>query len=435
MSSTIPGPRFKAWAALRFAVDPYAFFRACKQRYGDPFVFRLGADRLVVTGEPEHARTIFGLDPDATAAFGPELLAPILGKHSLIILSGPKHRRERKLLMPAFHGSRMRSYATIIREVALERASAWKIGQPFVMQRTTQAISLDIILRAVFGLTDPERRPTFEHAMVETLDTLHPSFLFLPALQRNLGPLTTWRRFDRALTRSDALLAEELNLRRNQPQGSDILSMILAARDEDGNGLDDDEIVSELKTLLVAGHETTAITLAWAFYWLLRTPAVMARLRDELTAAGPEPEAEAIAALPYLDAVCHEVLRHWPILPIVPRKLLRPLVLGPHTLDVGMSVAVATTLIHEHPSLYPDPQAFHPERFLERKFSPFEFVPFGGGNRRCIGAAFAMYELKLTLAALVPRFTLRLVNSEAVRPHRRNISLGPKGGVQVVRVA
>jgi cytochrome P450 len=271
--------------------------------------------------------------------------------------------------------------------------------------------------------------------MLDALDTLHPSMLFSPLMQRDLGPLTPWRKFTRARERGLGLVRDEVASRRGVPPGDDILSMMLAVRDEDGRGMSDDELVDELNTLLLAGHETTAIALAWAFYWLLRTPDALARLRAELAELGDDPDPEAVAALPWLDAVCHEVLRLYPILPLAPRTLLRPLKLGPHDLEPGDAIGVAITLIHEHPDLYPEPDKFKPERFLGRKPSPFEFVPFGGGHRRCIGAAFAMYELKLALAAIVPKYELKLVRDVPARPVRRNLSLGPRGGVEVVRVA
>ncbi|HEY8379645.1 MAG TPA: cytochrome P450, partial [Nannocystis sp.] len=318
---------------------------------------------------------------------------------------------------------------------ALRRAAEWKIGEPFVLQRTTQAISIDVIVRAVFGVTDPRQSADVAAALVAALEAIHPILIFTRLLQRDLGPLTPWRRFTAARARGEALTRAQIAARRAAPGGEDILSLMLAARDEDGQALSDDELVDELHTLLFAGHETTAIALAWAFYWLLRTPDVHARLRQEFRELGPDPDPEAVAAAPYLDAVCHEVLRLWPIIPMAPRKLLRPLPFGPYTLAPGSAVAVGTALLHFNENVYPDPFAFKPERFLGRKVSPFEFTPFGGGHRRCIGAAFAMYEIKQVLAALIPTYELRLARDAEIRPVRRNLSLGPKGGVEVVRVA
>lgn len=435
MSRPVPGPRLSLLAAYRFAVDPYAFFAACKRRYGDPFAFRIDGRPLVVTGEPELARVLFTLEPEATRSFGVEHLGGVIGKRSLIVASGAHHRRDRKLLTPPFHGARMRSYGAIIRDAARRHAAGWRVGEPFSMMKTTQAISLEVIVRAVFGVTEPDQFARVAAALLELAESTHPLLLFSRRLQRDLGSLTPWRRFAAARARADVLAREQIAAKRAAPGGEDILSLMLASRDEDGRGLDDDELLDELRTLLFAGHETTAIALAWAFYWLLRAPAVYARLRAELGDLGPDPDPEAVAALPYLDAVCLEVLRLWPIIPLAPRTLLRPLQLGPYTLAPGTGVAVCTTLVHEHPSLYPDPHVFRPERFLGRRPSPFEHVPFGGGHRRCIGAAFAIYEMKQALAALVPEYDLRLVDPRPIRPVRRNLSLGPRGGVSVVRAS
>lgn len=434
MSRPVPGPRILPLAAYRFAVDPYGFFAACKRRYGDPFAFHLGGQRLVVTGEPELARTIFTMDPDATRSFGTGHLGALLGEHSLIVVSGERHRRDRKLLTPPFHGARMRSYGAIIREAARRHAAAWRVGEPFSMQRTTQAISLEVIVRAVFGVTDLEECARVGDALAGVIEALHPILLFSRHLQRDLGPLTPWRRFAAAQARAEALTRAQIAARRVAP-ADDILSLMLAVRDDEGHALADDELVDELHTLLFAGHETTAIALAWAFAWLLAAPTVFARLRAELVALGPDPDVEAVAALPYLDAVCHEVLRLWPIIPIAPRTLTRPLRLGPYEVPPGTGVAVGTALLHQHPGLYPDPHVFRPERFLGRKVSPFEFTPFGGGHRRCIGAAFALYEMKQALAVLVPEHDLRLAGTRPPRPVRRNLSLGPEAGVLVVRAS
>lgn len=434
MSFPVPGPRSGALSAYRFARDPYAFLLACKRRYGDPFSFPLGGKQLTLTGEPELARQVFAADPDTLGAFNPGNLSAILGANSVILLSGERHRRERKLLAPPFHGARMRSYGAIIRESALRRGGAWRVGEPFDVQRTAQEISIDVIVRAVFGIEDPARVALFSRAMVEVLAAIHPILIFARVLQRDLGPLTPWRRLVAARRAADVLIQAEIDARRRQPGGDDILSLMLSARDEDGQGMRDEELHDELLTLLFAGHETTAIAISWAFYWLLRHPPALARLREELAGLGPDPDPEAVAAAPWLEAVCHETLRLWPILPMVPRTLVKPMRLGPHELPRGASVGVATALLHAHPELYPEPERFKPERFLARKYSPFEFTPFGGGNRRCIGAAFALYEMKQALAALVPLCELRLVRDAPLRPRRRNLTLGPRGGVEVVRV-
>ena len=215
------------------------------------------------------------------------------------------------------------------------------------------------------------------------------------------------------------------------PAREDILSLLLAARDEAGDAMHDDELRDELMTLLFAGHETTAIAIAWACYWLHRHPPVLERLRAEVDALGDDPQPDAIVRLPYLDAVCNEVLRLHPIAPDVPRQLVGPLELAGYTLGPPLCVDAAITLLHRREDLYPDPDSFRPERFLARRFGPFEFTPFGGGHRRCIGAAFATYELKIVLATFLRHAHLELAEPGEVRPARRNIVLGPSTGVRM----
>jgi cytochrome P450 len=209
---------------------------------------------------------------------------------------------------------------------------------------------------------------------------------------------------------------------------------MLDARYEDGGAMTDQQIHDELFTLLVAGHETTAIALAWAMYWLHRNPATLQRLRDELTTLGDDPDPEAVARLPYLEAVCHETLRLFPILPLVPRTVIKDMRLGPYTVPAGLNVGFCPAIVHRHPDVYPDPDTFKPERWLARKFTPFEFIPFGGGLRRCIGAAFALYEMKLVLAALLPTHRFSLLDDREIRPQRRNLTLGPRGGIRMVLI-
>ena len=430
MRLDVPGPDPLPIATLRFARDPYAYFDSCRRRLGPIFQSWLAGNRIVLSGEPEHVRTIFAADHETAAAFNPGHLEALLGKHSLILLDGVRHQRERKLLSPPLHGARMRSYARIIRDSALQRASAWRLGDVMVMQDATQGLSLDVIVKAVFGVQDPRRVAAFESTLLATMSAVWMPAVLIRGLQRDLGPLTPWARFVRARAAADALICGEIAARRQGPPGDDILSLLIGARYEDGEGMTDPQIRDELMTLLAAGHETTAIALAWAMYWLHRHPDTLERLRAELASAGED--LDAIASLPYLDAVCHETLRLYPIVPIAPRTLRSPLTLGPHVLPAGTHLAACITLLHRHPELYPEPDEFRPARWLARKFAAWEFAAFGGGIRRCIGAAFALYEMKHALAALLPRHRLRLVDDHPVTPVRRNITLGPRGGIRMV---
>jgi cytochrome P450 family 110 len=425
MRHTVPGPDPLLVATVRFARDPYNYFADCRRRFGPVFTSWLAGSRIVLAGDPEDVRTIFAADHDTVAAFNPGHLIALLGPGSLILLDGARHQRERKLLAPPLHGASMRSYARIIRDCALRRTAQWRVGEPLVVQDTTQALSLDVIVQAVFGVQDPAHGAVLQAALLATMEAVWPPAIIIRWLQRDLGPLTPWRRFTRARDQANALIHAEIAARRAAPGGDDILSLMIAARYEDGGGMQDEQIRDELLTLLAAGHETTAIALAWAMYWLHREPATLERLRAELATLGDEPDPASVAALPYLEAVCHETLRLYPIVPLAPRTLLRPMTLGGHVLPPGTHVGACTVLVHRDPALYPEPDRFRPERWLGRKFAAWEFTPFGGGIRRCIG-------MKHALAAILPRHRLRLLEDRPVRPRRRNITLGPDGGVRMI---
>ncbi len=434
MSTLPPGPRISFIQTARYAMDPYGYMIALQRKYGDPFTVPTLNGVLVLTGVPATVQQIFSAEPDTFLPFGAKSIEPALGKNSLLAIHGAQHRRDRKLLTPPLHGARMRAYGHTIRQAARVAMSRWQVGQPFLMQTATQWISLEVILRAVFGVQDDAHVEEFRAAIIEMVAATVPSILFFTWLRRPWGGLSPYVRFARAMQVIDALIYAEIASRRVE-QGADredILSLLLAARDESGAGMSDIELRDELQTLLFAGHETTGIALAWALYWLHRDPGALERLRAEIDALGDDPEPDLIARLPFLDAVCNETLRLHPIAPDVPRMLARPLELAGYHLAPPVGVDVATTLLHRHEALYPDPDSFRPERFLERRFSPFEFTPFGGGHRRCIGAAFATYELKLVLATFLREAHLTLAEPGEVRPARRNVVMGPGTGVRMV---
>lgn len=432
-SALPPGSRRTLLQTYRYTRDPYRFFVEMAEEYGDPFTIHAVNGSVAMTGNPAGAQQIFAADSDAFVPFGAEVSRPLLGDSSMLLLSGERHRKERKLLMPAFHGERMRAYGETIRAAAHAAASTWLKGQTFVFQDSSQWISLEVIIRAVFGVVDPARVEAVRQAILEFVAATVPSFMFFPFLQRDFLGMGPWARFQRARRRIGFLIAAELAARRSRPEelGDDILSRMLAARHDDGSGMSDSEIHDELLTLLFAGHETSGIALAWSIYWLHRNPDRLEKLLAELDTAGERPEPEVVARLPYLEAVVHETLRLYPIAPDAPRMLARPLELLGYTLPAGAGVAVATGLLHIRPDLYPEPHAFRPERFLHKKFSPFEYTPFGGGHRRCLGAAFATYEMKLVLAALLRNYRLKLAEPREVKPGRRNVVLGPATGVRV----
>lgn len=428
-----PGPRFGIVQSLGYMRDPYAIYADRIARYGDPVRIPTINGPLVVTADPEGVKQIFAADPDTFEVWTPDLLAPMVGSNSLLLVSGARHRRDRKLLTPPFHGARMRAYGESMRGSTLRVAGRFREGEPFLAQTCTQALSLDIIIRTVFGVVEPHKVDALRMAIVGVAETAHPTILFFRSLRRSLGGYGPWDAFVRARDSLDRIMFAEIRERRQSGHsGEDILSMMLAARYEDGGAMSDDELRDELLTLLLAGHETTAIALAWSLYWLHRHPDTLAKVHAELDALPPDAAPDALAQLPYLDAVCSETLRLHPIVPDIARRLRRPFELKGYLLPAGESVGVAITALHNRTDLYPEPTRFRPERFIERRFSPFEWAPFGGGARRCLGAAFAQFEMKIVLGTLLRAYRFRLDEPGDVKPARRSITMGPATGVRLV---
>ena len=428
-------PRLRLLQALHAAFDPEGFFRRGARR-GDPFAVRLpGVGRILVTGHPDGARDIFTADPADYETVRANPIEALLGPGSLILLSGDRHARERRLLVPPFHGDRMRTYGRVIQEVVHAELARLAPGAPFAAQELMQAITLQVIVRAVFGVEGDPQRAEMHRAIVAMLDAYSPPLMLVPALRRPIAGRGPWLRFVRARACFDALLRAEVARRRaGAAAQDDILSLLVALRYEDGAALSDDDLLDELRTLLVAGHETTATVLSWALHFLHRDPAVGERLEAELAPLGGAPAPEALAALPYLGAVVNEALRLHPVVPIVLRRLRAPLTLRGVRVPAGENVAVAVSLLHARADVWDAPARFAPERFLARKYTPFEYAPFGGGHRRCLGAAFAGFEMKEVLGRVFARCELEPADPKPERPSRRMITFVPaKGGRVIVR--
>ncbi|NVB39805.1 cytochrome P450 [Pseudenhygromyxa sp. WMMC2535] len=433
MGTLPPGSRATLRNTYHSALHPFEFMAKMRARYGDPYSLSTLNGQVVVTAEPEHIRELFTYrQVENFDVFASSSVAAIIGRHSLLLLTGEAHRRERKLLNPPFHGERMRAYGEAIIAATRHAMSALRPGEGFRAIERTQAISLEVIIRAVFGVDDRALIDAHMRATAATFDAAKPVFFFAKATQVapfGLGPWATYKaRFEAA----DRLLQDQIDRVRDTAESrADILSMMLCARYEDGSRMSDAEIRDELRTLLLAGHETTAITLAWALDAVHRHPEVEARLLDELDALGPDPAPEDIAKAPYLGAVIDELLRMYPPAEIVSRKLGEPWHFAGYDLPAGITVMAAVATVHYRPDLYPEPERFRPERFLERKPGPFEYLPFGGGQRRCIGAAFAHYEARLALATMLREWTFELREPGPVAITRRNVTLGPKTGVRM----
>ncbi len=429
---TLPaGPLNVPLATVRYLRDPYGVLLAAARRYGDPYSWPSFFGKLAITGEPAGAKEIFSADPDDFSAIGADLLAPVLGEHNLILLSGDRHRAMRKIQTPPFHAQRLHVYGELILRITEQHIARWPKQRPFSLHRCMQEISLDVILHVVFGLDDEAKRESFRTGILALIGSLKPTFMLFRGLRRPLGGLSAWARFQRRTAEMTALFKAEVNRRRaDKVERQDILSLFLGARHEDGTPLGDDELLHQMINLVGAGHETTASALAWAVHYVLSDPAVEHRLREELASVPPVPaDPEALTRLPYLGAVCAETLRINPVAPLIGRTLRRTFTLQGHELPAGVSVGIGIINIHHREDIYPDPTRFRPERFLEREYGPFEYLPFGGGARRCLGAAFALYEMKLILATVLKLRTLRPVGKGAARAVMRHTTVGPANGV------
>ena len=423
---------------------PLEYLEAAAKEYGDVFTMRsLGFPPTVVLSNPQAIQEIFTADPHQfDSAEGSKILQPIVGNNSLILLDGDRHQRQRKLLMPPFHGERMKAYGKLICEIAEQVMKSWTIGNIQPVYPAMQEISLRVILRAVFGIDEGARFQQLRQLLVSMLDAfnspLTSTVIFFPILQQDLGDWSFWGRFLRQRQQIDELLYSEIRERREQPDSNrtDILSLMMSASDENGQLMTDVELRDELMTLLFAGHETTASSLAWAFYWIHHLPEVREKLLKELESIGSDPDPTEIARLPYLTAICSESLRIYPIVLFSFARIVKsPIEIMGYKFEPGTVLTACVYLTHHREDIYPDSKSFKPERFLERQFSPYEFIPFGGGSRRCIGWALALLEMKLVLATVLSRYEMALTDNREVLPVRRGITLTPARGVPMMMVA
>ena len=434
-----PGPRLPSIAqGLWFMLRPVGFFESCKARYGEPFTIRIpSTPPVVMFSHPAAIREIFTGDEDVLrAGEATVVLQPILGPNSLLLLDGDRHLRERRMMMPPFHGDRMRAYAETMRDVTEAAVATWPVGRPFPLLAETQAITLDIIVRTVFGMAEGAAMAMLRDRLRRFISLAVNPLSLWPVLQVDLGPLSPWGRFVRLRREIDGLLDAEIAARRiaSAPESSDVLSLLLSARDEQGDPMPDEHLRDELMTLLLAGHETTATALAWTMHRILTEPGVEQRVREEVRGVAPDGRLrpEAVGQLEYLDAVVKETMRLNPVLPDVMRLLKAPLTIGGIDLPAGVGVAPNIYSAHRRPDVWPEPDRFRPERFIGTRPNPYEFFPFGGGMRRCLGMAFALHEMKVVLAALFARADFALSPGYGVRVVRRNVTWGPSEGMPVV---
>ena len=425
-ASDVPGPR--APAPLQTLVGilwPVKARLVMRQRYGK--VFRTSdsiAGELFHIAERELVEQMFKWKPAEYNVSEPrQVMEPVTGPSSILLLDGDRHMRMRKLTLPPFHGEAIAHYAELIEEITNRELDRWRPGQTIRMRSVAQRITMEVIIRAVFGIADPVRIAELQR-LLPGLSSPSP---FLLLFQKDLGRHSPWGRFIRLRDRVDRLLYDEIERRRRDPESADrtdILALLLSARDEAGEPLSDRELRDQLITLLLAGHETTATSIGWAFERLLRSPGPLARLTREID-EGQSTE--------YLDAVIKETLRVRPVVSEVFRAPAVPTELGDYRFEAGTQLAVSILLLQYDPELYPpDPQAFRPERFLEGAPEPYTWVPFGGGVRRCLGAAFATLEMKVVISTILARARLRAPRTKSENTRFRGVTLLPSRGGEVI---
>ena len=427
---------------IQWIFQPDKYMDAALEQAPDIFHAKImKKDGYVFVNHPEGMRQMITSDRHKFFAGSKDnaLLQPLVGDNSLFLIEGDRHKKRRKLLLPPFHGERMQAYGDLICNLTRNIIDRLQPNQAFAARELTQEVSLQVIFEAVYGLQDNERSQELKQRITKLANlfesTLTSAFLFFPGLQKDWGAWSPWGKFMRQQKAIDEAIYQEIATPRIEDcsQRQDILSLMMLARDEAGEGMKDYELRDELMTLMLAVHETTATAIAWGLYWIHRHPEIKAKLRAEIASLGADAEPMAIAKLPYLDAVCKETLRIYPVAMLTfPRTVLEPTELMGYELETGQVVMGCIYLMHRREDVYPEPNKFKPERFEMREFDAYEFFPFGGGKRRCIGYALAMVELKLALATIVSEYDLELASDKPEIPARRGVTLGPKKGVQMI---
>ncbi|MEC4817260.1 MAG: cytochrome P450 [Scytonema sp. PMC 1069.18] len=436
---------------LQLIINPTKFLDGCAARYGDLFavqVLGINSPPVVFFSHPEAIAECFAIPAkDLDFKKATHVFEPLFGSNSIVLQEGRSHNRQRQLLMPPFHGDRMKTYGKKICEITQEATKDWQEGQLVSMQEVMPDITLQIILQVVFGISPGDRYHKLKELLSSLLEDitkpLYSTLFFFPPLQKDLGAWSPWGNYKRRLEEIDKLIYAEIYERRlendtaqvshNPSSRTDILSLLMSARDENEQQMTDVELRDQLVSLLLLGYETTAGVLAWLFYLIHFYPQVKEKLMGELRDLGDTSSPEAITQLPYLSAVCQETMRLHPIALIcTPRMVKKTVEVAGQKFNSGTVLVPCIYLAHRRAETYSQPKKFDPERFLTQKFSPYEYLPFGGGYRGCIGSAFSMYEMKLVLATILSRFQLSLADQRPVYPVRRGITIVPSGGVSMV---
>jgi cytochrome P450 len=439
----IPGPKTSSTIqVLNWIFRPMPYMVECAKKYGDIFALKLqdNLPPMLFIHSPEAMQEVLSNDQKELEAPGDlnSLFEYLLGKNSVISLSDKAHQRQRQLIMPPFHGERMRTYAELIENITTKVFNQQQKNQFFNIRTITQDITLQVMMEAVFCIYEGERAEKLKHLLCAILEQgstpWRVIFLYFPKLKETFGISEIWKRQMKKQEQADQLIYQEIQERRENfdPDRTDILNLLMSAQDENGQAMTDAELRDELMTLLVAGHETTATAISWAFYWIHKFPEVREKLLAELDSLGTNYDSNTIFKLPYLTAVCNETLRIYPVgMLTFPRRVKTPISLCGYQLQPGTIVVGSIYLTHHREDIYPEHEKFRPERFLEKQFSPYEFLPFGGGARRCIGLAFAQMEMKLILAKVLKTWSMKLVDTHEIKPQRRGLVTGPNAAINL----
>lgn len=436
------GPKISPFLqSIKWVTEPYEFLDDCTKRYADLYTMRLlGFPPMVMVSNPKGIEEIFIADSQSfDAGSGNEYIRPLFGDNSVALLDGEPHKRERKLLMPPFHGKKIQSYADSICQITQKVASQWQTNKSFVTIDTMQEITLEVIIQVVFGLTEGERYEQIKILLIEWMDSIGTpvgaGLLFLKFLQKDWGQWSPWGKLMHSQRKIYDILKTEIKERRAniENQGNDILSLMLSATYSDGQPITEEHLCSEMLTMLAAGHESTANSLTWAFYWIHSLPEVREKLVQEIDKLGENPNSIELSKLPYLTAVCQETLRISPaFLHGAARTAKSTIEIMGHKFEAGTTLVASIYSTHHREDIYPNPKQFLPERFIDRNYSPYEFIPFGGGSRLCVGYALAMLEMKLVLGTVLSRYQLALANNQPVKPKRRGPAVSPSDGVPMI---
>jgi len=443
MMQMLPQPKgISIIQVLNWIFRPMPYMVECAKNYGDVFALKLQGNLppMLFVHSPEAMQQVLSNDQKELEAPGDlnSIFEYLLGKNSVISLSGKAHQRQRQLIMPPFHGERMRTYAELIENITTKVFNQQPKNQSFNIRNITQDITLQVMMEAVFGIYEGERAEKLKHLLCAILEQgstpWRVIFLYFPKLKETFGISEIWKRQMKKQQQADQLIYQEIQERRENfdPDRTDILNLLMSAQDENGQPMNDGELRDELMTLLVAGHETTATAISWAFYWIHKLPEVREKLLAELDSLGENYDSNTVFKLPYLTAVCNETLRICPVgMLTFPRRVKTPISLCGYQLEPGTIVMGSIYLAHHREDTYPEHEKFQPERFLQRQFSPYEFLPFGGGARRCIGSAFAQMEMKLILAKVLKTWSMKLVSTYEVKPQRRGLVTGPSSPINL----